>query len=73
MAAVYTNPIWSTDIPYIYAIRCCHLMAVFEQHSHQVLAWRVSRMLDGWFCLDFLKQANQVYGDTEIFVMSVPI
>jgi putative transposase len=56
--AVQVNQIWSCDITYIRMARgFVYLMAVIDWHSRYVLAWQVSIMLDGGFCMEALERA----------------
>ncbi|MCP4357191.1 MAG: IS3 family transposase [Chloroflexi bacterium] len=59
--------IWSTDITYIpMAHGFMYLVIVMDWFSHYVLAWQLSNMLDGAFCLLALEMALQ-HGRPNIF------
>ena len=63
----HVNQVWSADITYVPLLRgFMYLVAVIDWHSRYVLAWQLSNILDGGFCLDALRQAL-VKGQLTIF------
>lgn len=61
------NQVWCTDITYV-PMRggFMYLVAVMDWFSRYVLAWRISNTLDGYFCVESLRQALG-HGKPEIF------
>lgn len=61
------NFVWSADITYVPMRHgFMYLVAVLDWYSRYVLAWQLSNTLDGYFCLDALRQALRA-GQPEIF------
>ena len=61
------DQVWSTDITYVpLACGFMYLAAVIDWFSRYVLAWRLSNMLDGSFCLEMLEEALS-RGRPEVF------
>jgi putative transposase len=59
-AIVQPNQVWSADITYVpMSSGFMYLVAVMDWFSRYVLAWQLSNTLDGYFCLDVLRQALQ--------------
>jgi putative transposase len=55
---VRPNFVWSADITYVPMRQgFMYLVAVLDWYSRYVLAWQLSNTLDGYFCLDALRQA----------------
>jgi putative transposase len=64
---VQPNFVWGADITYIPMRQgFMYLVAVLDWFSRYVLAWQLSNTLDGYFCLDALRQALYS-GQPEIF------
>ena len=63
------NKIWSTDITYIRLNggKFIYLTAVIDWYSRRVLSFRLSRILDGKFCRDALREALDKFGKPEYF------
>jgi putative transposase len=60
LAIVRPNQVWSADITYVPMPRgFMYLVAVMDWFSRYVLAWQLSNTLDGYFCLDVLRQVLQ--------------
>jgi putative transposase len=52
------NFVWSADITYLPMRQgFMYLVAIIDWFSRYVLTWQLSNTLDGYFCLDALKQA----------------
>jgi putative transposase len=52
------NQVWSADITYIrLAQGFVYLMAILDWFSRYVVSWSLSTTLDGWFCVQALRQA----------------
>jgi putative transposase len=67
LAIVRPNQVWSADITYVPMPRgFMYLVAVMDWFSRYVLAWQLSNTLDGYFCLDVLRQVLQ-QAQPEIF------
>ena len=61
------DQVWSADITYVpMATGFMYLAAVIDWFSRYVIAWRLSNMLDGSFCLEMLEEALRG-GRPEIF------
>lgn len=57
---VKPNHVWSSDITYIPMRKgFMYLVAIIDWFSRYVLTWQLSNTLDGFFCLDALRQALQ--------------
>jgi len=55
------NQVWAADITYIRLWRgFVYLVAVMDWYSRYVLSWALSVTLDGWFCIEALRQALAV-------------
>lgn len=67
LAVTSPNQVWCTDITYV-PIRggFMYLVAVMDWFSRYVLSWRISNTLDGYFCLESLREALG-HGKPEIF------
>jgi putative transposase len=52
------NQVWSADITYIRLTQgFVYLMAILDWFSRYVLSWSLSTTLDGWFCIQALREA----------------
>lgn len=52
------DQVWAADITYIRLWRgFVYLVAVMDWYSRYVLSWALSVTLDGWFCIEALRQA----------------
>jgi putative transposase len=61
------DQVWSTDITYVpLASGFMYLAAVIDWYSRYVIAWRLSNMLDGSFCLEMVEEALS-QGRPEVF------
>jgi putative transposase len=61
------NQVWSADITYVpLPGGFMYLVAIIDWFSRYILAWQLSNTLDGYFCLETLRQALQ-RGQPEIF------
>jgi putative transposase len=61
------NQVWSADITYVpLSGGFMYLVAIIDWFSRYVLAWQLSNTLDGYFCIEALRQALQ-RGQPEIF------
>jgi len=64
---VRPNQVWSADITYIRLTQgFVYLVAILDWFSRYVLAWSLSTTLDGWFCLQALREALRL-ATPEIF------
>jgi putative transposase len=54
----HPNQVWAADITYIRLWRgFVYLVAVMDWYSRYVLSWALSVTLEGWFCIEALRQA----------------
>jgi putative transposase len=54
------NQVWSADITYIRLTQgFVYLVAILDWFSRYVLSWSLSATLDGWFCVQALREALQ--------------
>ena len=54
----HPNQVWSADITYIRLSRgFVYLTAILDWFSRYVLSWSLSATLDGWFCVQALREA----------------
>jgi putative transposase len=61
------NQVWSADITYIRLSQgFVYLVAILDWFSRYVLSWALSATLDGWFCVQALREALRT-GRPEIF------
>ncbi len=61
------DQVWSTDITYIgLPSGFLYLAAVIDWYSRYVICWRLSNTLDGWFCVEMLREALSK-GRPEVF------
>ena len=61
------DQVWSADITYVpMPSGYMYLAAVIDWYSRYVVAWRLSNMLDGAFCLEMLEEALRL-GCPEVF------
>lgn len=52
------NQVWSADITYIRLTQgFVYLVAILDWFSRYVLSWSLSTTLDGWFCVQALREA----------------
>jgi putative transposase len=52
------NQVWSADITYIRLSQgFAYLVAILDWFSRYVLSWSLSATLDGWFCVEALREA----------------
>jgi putative transposase len=52
------NQVWSADITYIRLTQgFVYLMAILDWFSRYVVSWSLSTTLDGWFCVQALREA----------------
>lgn len=52
------NQVWSADITYIrLSAGFVYLVAILDWFSRYVLSWSLSTTLDGWFCVQALREA----------------
>jgi putative transposase len=67
LAITRPNQVWSADITYVpLSGGFMYLVAIIDWFSRYVLAWQLSNTLDGYFCIEALRQALQ-RGQPEIF------
>jgi putative transposase len=61
------NHVWAADITYVaIPLGFMYLVAIMDSFSRFVVAWQLSKTLDGSFCLDALRFALN-HGQPEIF------